>query len=207
MRLLLLHALVGLVGAAAVAAAEPHADPALPGARPVVQLVWFDATGALPVPAQAVAEEVARVFAAWGIDVRSKLGEAGVTVTQPPEINVIVQARRRAGRPEVLGEVEPGQNLSSAWVSVEAVERVLGQTHTPGRLLQGEAAHELTLALARVVAHEIAHLAAPDLPHASHGLMRATLGRADLTEPLPSLEGHEQHAFRSRLATFTAVVA
>jgi hypothetical protein len=176
-------------------------------ARPAVSLVWFDPTGALPVPAQVVAAEVAALFAAWDIDVRWRVGEAGITITEPPEISVVVQPERHGGHPEILGEVEPGQDPRAAWVSVAAVARVLDRPYAPGRRLGGDVAHEFATAIARVVTHEIAHLAAPELPHTSQGLMRRSLRRIDLLHPAPILEGGKQQTFRARIAAFAADIA
>jgi hypothetical protein len=87
---------------------------------------------------------------------------------------------------------------------VAAVARVLGRPYVAGRRLGGVAAHEFATAIARVVTHEIAHLAAPDLPHTSQGLMRGSLRRVDLLEPAPTLEGRKQRGFRARIAAFAA---
>jgi hypothetical protein len=166
--------------------------------------VWFDPAGALPIPTDAVAAEVAVLFTAWDIDVQWRVGEAGVTVSEKPEIQVVLQAERRAGRQDILGEVEPGGSTQAVWVSVGAVARVLGHAYAPGRALDKIASRELATAIARVVAHEIAHLAAPELPHSAQGLMRHTLGRRELLAPAPRLEGRSERSFRARLAAFAA---
>jgi hypothetical protein len=172
--------------------------------RPLISLVWFDPTGALPVPVEHVAAEVQSLFASWNLDVTWRTAVAGVTVVMAPEVSVIVQPRSRPGRPDILGEVEPGQDARAAWVSVEGVMRALGQRRAPGRALAGKEAAEFVTALARVVSHEIVHLAAPDLPHTREGLMRASFSRRDLTQGTPSLEGAASLPFRLRLARFAA---
>ena len=200
-----------LVVLAAIAPPALHADATREGssidARPVVSLVWFDPSGVLPVPAGVVAAEVAVLFAAWDVVVQWRVGEAGVTYSDRNEIKVVVQSRRRAGRPEILGEVEPGQDPRAVWVNVDAVARVLRRPYVAGRPLGGEVAREFATAIARVVTHEIAHLAAPDLPHTSHGLMRRALGRDDLLESAPSLEGRSRRTFRARIVAFATDAA
>jgi hypothetical protein len=186
-----------------------HAADALPPtspgvARPAVSLVWFDPAGALPVPMDVAAAEVAALFTAWDIDVQWRLGEAGVTVTETHEIQVVLQTERRAGRPDILGEVQRGGNVQAVWVSVAAVARVLGHAYLPGRAVRDTVGQELATAIARVVTHEIAHLAAPDLPHTSQGLMRHSLGRRELLAKAPTLEGGTQQGFRARIAAFAA---
>lgn len=209
MRRFPLSALLVLSAATALPAVHAAETSTLSGqgASPAVSLVWFDPSDALPVPAERVAAEVAALFAAWDIDVQWRVGVAGVTASEKPEIKIVLQSERRAGRPEILGEVEPGQDPQAVWVSVAAVARVLGRPYTPGRPLDAGVAGELTTALARVVAHEIAHLAAPDLPHTSHGLMRRALSRTDLLQDAPTLEGRTERGFRARIAAFAAEVA
>jgi hypothetical protein len=198
--------LCAALATATVQADESRAVPAAPlsVSRPLISLVWFDPTGALPVPVEHVAAEVQSLFASWDLDVAWRTAVAGVTVVMAPEVSVIVQPRSRPGRPDILGEVEPGQDARAAWVSVEGVMRALGQRGAPGRGLAGKEAAEFVTALARVVSHEIVHLAAPDLPHASEGLMRASLSRRDLTQGTPRLEAAASLSFRLRLARFAA---
>src|SRR5688572_12570687 len=128
----------------ATSQAEETRRPSAPvtAARPLISLVWFDPTGALPVPAEHVAAEVQSLFASWDLDVAWRTAVAGVTVVMAPEVSVIVQPRSRPGRPDILGEVEPGQDARAAWVSVEGVMRALGHRGAPGRALAGKEAAE-----------------------------------------------------------------
>src|SRR5687768_3225250 len=88
------HALLGLTLATAALPTAHAAESRLPwpaDTRPVVSLVWFDPTDALPVPASVVAAEVAALFTAWGIEVQWRVGEAGITPAELSEIKVVVQ--------------------------------------------------------------------------------------------------------------------
>jgi hypothetical protein len=180
----------------------PSPSARTPHTRPVISLAWFDPSGALPVSTERVALEVQALFASWDIDVRWRKAEAGVTIVAAQEVSVVIQPRARPGRPDVLGEVQQGQPARVAWVSVAAVVGALGLPGPPGRALKGQESVEFARALARVVSHEIVHLAAPDLPHTRDGLMRARFSRHDLVAEAPRLDVIGSQAFRRRLALF-----
>jgi len=84
------------------------------------------------------------------------------------------------GRESVLGVAEP--KASAAWVYFSSVSRSLGLD--PARRVNWTLSErrDLARALGRVAAHEIAHVLAPTLPHAEHGLMAPHLKRSFLCD-------------------------
>ena len=80
--------------------------------------------------------------------------------------------------------VQPGPDSQrAAWILVPQVRASLG---LPAERVAGEGPI-LGRALARVMAHELIHLLAPELPHAPAGLMKATLSRDFLRRPATPL--------------------
>jgi hypothetical protein len=90
-------------------------------------------------------------------------------------------SRRRGDR--VLGAVFRERGPSrAAWVYVEDVRVVLrGGTSAP----RGPAIRELSVAVGRVLAHEVVHLLAPEHPHATAGLMAGAVDRRVLAGKAP----------------------
>jgi hypothetical protein len=174
-----------LVAAFALLAAPTSSAAPLAG-EPWLGVRWLDPERALPFDEGMLAA-----------DVRSLLGLAGVglewTVAQPEdvdtgsELRVVLLSGERAGASDVMGSVRRGSPSRTAWISLRSVERNLGlhrhrsSPPTPG------AQRTLSRALARVIAHELVHLLAPDLPHARGGLMAPRLGRRFLTAPRVAL--------------------
>ena len=170
-----------LAAAAALLAGPATAAAPLAG-EPRLSVKWLDPERALPFDEGMLADEV-----------RSLLGVAGVglvwTVSRPEDMDgssdlrVVLLSEERAGASDVMGSVRRGSPSRTAWISLRSVERNLGlhrrrsSPPTPG------VQRTLSRALARVIAHELVHLVAPDLPHASGGLMAPRLGRRFLTAP------------------------
>jgi hypothetical protein len=75
---------------------------------------------------------------------------------------------------------------TTIWIDVKAVAAV---ADTPGGLLCcSPQMRPLSLALGRVLTHELVHVLLPSLPHARSGLMARRVGRATLVDdPTPAL--------------------
>jgi hypothetical protein len=63
---------------------------------------------------------------------------------------------------------------------------------------------ELARALARVVAHEVFHVVAPAVPHASSGLMSGRLGRAELLRRESRIDSGSRRALWAALDAYQA---
>lgn len=114
------------------------------------------------------------------------------------EVRVILLDRHpRSGRELILGSVLRQHSRTAAlWVYVGDVRRVL-DGGAPGRSNR----LQLSVAVGRVIAHEVAHLVAPEQPHAGQGLMSRMVDRAVLLQAEAPLDADCRAAMRSALAT------
>src|SRR4030095_16263563 len=164
--------LIAWLGLAAVA------EAAAPGARLTVH--WADPERQFPYALAQVAAEARAVFAPLriGIDwTRADAQGAGSDVT------IVLLAADRSGRlsERTLACAQRDQDRPVAWVGGPRLKQVLGLP--VDRPLREPEVILLGRALARVTAHEIVHIVAPELPHARTGLMSAALGREFLVRP------------------------
>jgi hypothetical protein len=169
---------------------------ALERPRPHLRVVWFDPASAAPF-----------AYAGAGGEVRSILGAAGVNVVwekraagplAPGEIAVILlsgEPARMAMRPDVMGCVIKGGGPSVLWVNLATVARMLGLGARSHIAWSGRERQQVATALGRVVAHEIVHVVAPELPHATQGLLSAVLDRYRLVYQRLRLDGHSADGF------------
>jgi hypothetical protein len=188
--LILVFSLVAVAGGEAFDHLAPLAPPGLPFQEEVeasraelrLRFAWYDVSGAVPGAFGVTRAEASRLLGRMGIRSewrRGRTGEGGA----PEEIRVIVLNRpgRRAGASRsTMGAVQRGGVAPSLWVYLPSVITALGWS--PAAIGPGSALgrrRELGLALGRVVAHEIVHLLAPQLPHAG-GLMSSSLNRKQL---------------------------
>jgi hypothetical protein len=142
-------------------------------------LVWVDLTRRAPLPAAWVQQEAARLLRQGGLEGAWRSGAAN-EVLQPGELAVILLERRGStGRaPLVMGACDPSSGTPAVWVFLDDVKRTLG--YPAGVPLPARETLLLARAVGRVVAHELIHMAVPDLGHADTGLMSARLDRRDL---------------------------
>jgi hypothetical protein len=142
-------------------------------------LVWVDLTGGPVLPASWAQHEATRMLAQAGLAGRWRTGGAN-QVLAPGELAVILLERRGGARGGtlVLGACRPAGDAPAVWVYLEDVRKTLG---LPERgALPARETLQLARALGRVTAHELIHMAAPGLSHASSGLMSARLDRREL---------------------------
>lgn len=147
---------------------------------------WADPEGQFPYPLAAVAREARAVFEPLNVQVSCTRARATVPAG---DVTVVLLAADRSGR---LGErtmacAPHGRGGPQvAWVLVPRLKQVLElPLDVP---LRDADVVLLGRALARVAAHEIVHLVAPELPHARSGLMSAALGRDFLVSPRARLD-------------------
>jgi hypothetical protein len=162
--------------AAAPGRAQDHEAPL------TLALTWQDPMGALPLSEAMLADDLRALLAPAGVALAwETIGPEVVTTGKP--LRVVLLAAESTDRSEVMGSVLRRPSSRTAWINLPEVERTLGlrrRSHSP--LPPGQA-RALSRALSRVIAHEVVHLAAPELPHMRGGLMAARLGRPFLTAP------------------------
>jgi hypothetical protein len=169
------------------AAAPDAAD--LP-ARPLITLYAYDVHELLDPLFAEVAAETTAIFEEMGVEIEWRKGGLGTIYGGGPsrEIPIIVLKEPPGGhrrKSNVLGLVPKGKP-AAVWVFVSNVRSALGLAPTDS---QPTSMRRLATALGRVVAHEVVHTLAPELPHARDGLMRGTLDARALTSPyLPTPE-------------------
>jgi hypothetical protein len=161
-----------LVFLAASTMAIANEEPAM---RPDLIVLWSDPQRSV---SDAVRRELVReteaLFERWGVRVGTSL-EAYDGPRRPVRVVLLDQARFDGGGQRILGETHARPlEFPAVWIWVPNVRAMLERTEW------GANPPVLARALARVAAHEILHVLAPGLGHASHGLMRAGLGARDL---------------------------
>lgn len=188
-----LTVVLGLCTCAHLASAAAHAGEA---AARRLTIQWSDPEGQFPFALDELAAEARSLFRPLGIELTWAL--SGTAITRDHVQVVLLAADRSGGRmgTHTMACVQGGPRFQPAtWILVPRVRAALGLP--PEQTLPGEGPL-LSRALARVMAHELVHLIAPDLPHAPAGLMNATLGRDFLLRPLAvAFDGRVARAVRT----------
>jgi hypothetical protein len=188
--------MLGFLLPAAAGSSENPSSVAFARARPHLRLVWFDPSSAAPLAYSGVGGEVRSILGAAGVDVVWQKGAADPLA--PGEIAVILldaEPGRVAMRPDVMGCVIKGDRPSVLWVNLTTVARMLGLDASSRIAWSGRERQQVATALGRVVAHEIVHVIAPQLPHATEGLLSATLDRHHLVYQRLRLDGDSADGF------------
>jgi hypothetical protein len=176
-------------------AAPPPARMATADAVPLTLALRFsDPESAAPFPLEGVRAEVERLFSALGVRI-----VPGGETDEPVQVVMLAADRSRGGLPgDAMGAVarDPGA-VPVVWILLPNVRTTLGGTtrHWPGL-----SPVLIARAVGRVLAHELVHLIAPDLPHADSGLMKASLGRSQLLNETVVLDPALGPTVRHRLA-------
>ena len=175
----------------------------VPDGRLRLRLVWRDVLKKMPFPSEEMTAEVERILGAWDVVVTWRVG-GDEDRYLPGEIPVIVLDRARVDAPasgHLMGATPRHSAVRAAWIFSSGVVWALGLGQNP---LSPSQERELARALGRVVAHEIVHVVAPELPHGRRGLMRPSMSRHDLLRPGLTLESHHHRAFVAGLGSFLA---
>lgn len=192
---------VTLIGVVLVAGrASANDEPALPALR----LAWLDVEG-VTVGVEGVARSECRsVLEKAGLEVVWRRGSGGEEA-RPGEVRVLLvdhlvvdpQARR-----SIMGATPAQPRLHSVvWIHVGSVRASIGfPSDFPILDLPVKARRDLGVALGRVVAHEVVHVLAPELPHGS-GLMSPLLSRDKLIAAHLWLEADDAAQVRAALET------
>ena len=105
-------------------------------------------------------------------------------------------------RPDVLAAAPRAEGYQGTiYVFLEQVQRTLGHIASLDVLRVSQQQRELVTALARIIAHEVVHVVAPDHPHATSGLMVAQLRRRSLVRRNARVDPACALAYREALAT------
>lgn len=172
-------------------AASAGAQPP-PEAGRTLSLVWYDPAGIAGGTELVARSEATNLLARVGTNVSWRRGTAG-EVNGRDEIWVILVDGGPKQRSDslVLGATRGRRTDTRVlWVRVPNVVAAVGASHSRAvRQLPPEDLRMVSVALGRVIAHEVVHLLAPTLPHGS-GLMSGSLTRAQLTAGSIAV-GHE----------------
>jgi hypothetical protein len=174
---------------------------------PRLQLVWIDVVDSAPFAYPTASREASAILGDAGVESTWVLGDS-TTVTTENELKVVLMsgAANGARLPErVMGGTRKGQQSRTTWIYLSNVLWALDLAgRTPSELTTLEK-EEVARALGRVVAHEIVHAVAPDLPHSSRGLMSGKLGRNFLIQSKVTLQPVERSALRSGAIAFAPI--
>src|SRR5262245_42059308 len=174
------------------------------GSPPALTLVWFDPHGMLPRGFETMAREVQGIFGTLHLDVAwVRCGPDSSFLGDSTELSVVMLPRLAHGRPKdrVMGLVVKGSEpIHSIWVFPSSVRQALGLPRLPGAGSGSSEEQSVGRALGRIVAHEVVHAIAPEEPHASEGLMQASLGRSTLLEGTVGLDPRSARALLVGLA-------
>jgi hypothetical protein len=195
-----LFALVALLPVSAGATGDPTLDLAR-ASGPGVRLVWIDVLGSASFALPSATGEVAAILGEAGVATAWTLG-APSTEPAADELAVLILGDAAGGGGDsghVMGSTQRGGTSRAAWVYLTSVLWALGLQGRSGRSLLAAEQEEVGRALGRVVAHEIVHVLAPELPHRGEGLMAGHLPRALLVCPRLSLSPREARAVRAGL--------
>lgn len=205
-RRLLLIAVVAHCAPLAAAAATDRSEALPTGPR----LVWSDPQGLVPFGLQGVGEQLAMMGGVMGVDMRlvpeSPAADHGehtyrAALMRRPKSYWHLREDVMAAAPRVEG------SQGTIYVFVDQVRHVLGHLASQEPSDSAREYDELSTALARILAHEVVHLVAPDHPHASAGLMVAKMRRSLLLKRQPRFDPVCARAFRRALGAHEPAAA
>jgi hypothetical protein len=189
-------ALAVLSLAAVPVAAEIDTAPAVP----VLHLVWVDPTDVATGSELVARAEAETLLSRMGVTVSWRRGTPGEQM-QRGEIWVILVGESPESRSDsvVLGATKRGAVCPAVWVRVPNVRRALGVARGPSLFgLAGFERRLVSVAIGRVIAHEVVHVVAPSVPHGT-GLTAANLTRSQLRAPTIAVEAEVALAVQASL--------
>jgi hypothetical protein len=185
----------------ACAPSSGAADPAegSPAMDAVLQLAWTDPVEAAGGCGAATRETVVRLFKSMGVTARWRRADPDEP-SRRDEVRVVLLDRVAMGGDghHVLGARPLRGRAGIVWIHVPSVrERVA--TAVCGTDTAMDARQRLSIGLARVIAHEVVHAVAPQVPHGG-GLMAPHFSSRDLTCPPLAIPDRAARAVRSAVA-------
>lgn len=148
-----------------------------------LDLVYVDVQGSAPFALRGLQREATRILGEIGVNTRWRKGGPSVTASDQ-ELTIVLLDRSPRIPPHVLGAtILNDKSVRTVWVYFSHVARALGIDPDRPGAWSGRDVSVLATALGRVVAHEIVHALAPQVPHSLGGLMAERLGRSALMGP------------------------
>jgi hypothetical protein len=180
-------------------AAPPQGTSAQEAVPAVLVLRIADPEQAASFSLHGVTAEVQRLFAPLGVRVVLEGEDEGLSEL-PIQVVLLTRDRSRGGmNSDTMGAVQRAEGSNSAvWILLSNVHYALGGSK---QRQAGVPMEMVARAVGRVLAHELVHLIAPELPHASSGLMSARVGRGLLLREDLKLDPFLGSLLRNRLAT------
>jgi hypothetical protein len=178
---------------------------------PTFTLVWHDSAHLFPDAGLArLGGELEALFRRNGLSVSFHVAHEheDLLCIPEPRVNAVVVPREdwRFGLPPNTMAVTLGEKgaKSTIFVFYPGVRRTLGHRE---EVLSPRQVAELSRALARVVAHEVVHVLAPERGHAESGLMSGNLGRKELLADAIVLDPRSRESARARLEALESSLA
>ena len=176
------------------------AEVGVPASVPVLHLVWADPADAAVGSELAARAEADALLSRMGVTASWRRATAREQL-QKGEVWVIFVGESPDSRSGsmVLGATKRGAVCPAIWVRVPNVRRALGVPRGPSLFgLAGFERHLVSVAIGRVIAHEVVHAVAPSVPHGS-GLTAAHLTRNQLRAPTLAIEAEVALAVQASL--------
>jgi hypothetical protein len=171
------------------AAVPGAAETSTPATVPVLRLVWVDPADTGVGSELAARAEADALLSRMGVTTSWRRGTAGEPM-QKGEVWVILVGESPDSRSDsiVLGATKRGALCPAIWVRVPNIRRAVGVPRGPSLFgLAGFERHMVSVAIGRVIAHEVVHAVAPSVPHGT-GLTAANLTRNQLRAPTLGVE-------------------
>lgn len=164
--------------------AEAGGEPA------TLRLVWSDHRGVATTLRPAIFQEAERRLRAAGLGVSWTVWDGSDRAASADEIEISINAAPPAPLPpNTMGVVYPAAgHLHCVFIFVSAIKTVLGLDPQSPMPPSPGAERDLSLAVARVILHELVHEGAPEIGHRRTGLMAPRLDRRLLVSPLLPLD-------------------
>ncbi|HSF19036.1 MAG TPA: hypothetical protein VLK65_26155 [Vicinamibacteria bacterium] len=169
--------------------------------QPAIHLVWYDPYSLVPAGfLESIGNEVETLFERNGIKVRMYFAQRGDADALPRRrINVIVSPTEGHHFGLADDSMAAAVGVRSSGYSIflfhPSVRRTLGHQTTRSSPRQ---LAELSIAIGRIVAHELVHVLVPERGHTSSGLMSRRLTRKHLTGKTLSLDAASRRLALSR---------
>jgi hypothetical protein len=173
-----------------------------PGAE--VSVLWVETVRVPGAIRDAMVREAEDILGPVGLKLRWRTGPAG-TESGLEDLRVVPLPSlvRRSGSGRVLGATSTGEGPRTIWIDYANVAWVAGTSVEKLVSAGFLERRRVGVAMGRVVAHEVVHALAPELPHAGGGVMAERL-RGSLDRPL-KLDGRTHEAVRAACARAQAL--